>query len=314
MLQKLKVLLADPRGFCAGVERAINMVEAALAAYGPPIYVRHSIVHNPMVVDNLTNRGAVFVEALEDVPSGARVLFSAHGVAPSVRREAKKSSLKSLDATCPLVLKVHREVVANGILGRHTLIIGDHNHVEVVGIVGHADEGTYTIIETIEDAKNLHVDPDRNYAVVTQTTLSVDDTTEIIDLLRGRIPNLCEPATKDICYATTNRQAAVKIIAPHCDVLVVIGGHASANSGKLVQVARRAGCANSMLVEQPEAFDLDLLKGCATLGLTSGASTPDFAMTMLIDHLKSQFSLEIKPISAVKENVSFRALPVERLT
>lgn len=313
MSRKLTVLLAYPRGFCAGVERAINMVEAALAAYGPPIFVRHSIVHNPMIVDDLTARGVVFVEALEDVPGGARVLFSAHGVAPSVRQEALDSGLKTLDATCPLVLKVHREVEANCLHGRHTLIVGDRSHVEVVGIVGHAVKGEYTVIDSTEDAKNLPVDPNCSYAVVTQTTLSIDDTTQIMNILRERIPSLYEPAAKDICYATTNRQAAVKAIAPYCDVFIVVGGQASANSNKLVRVAKRAGCARSFLLERPVSFNLDLLKGCTTLGLTSGASTPEYAVTTFISHLKSKFSLIVKPMLGTEEKVSFRALPVERL-
>ncbi|MGI9493523.1 MAG: 4-hydroxy-3-methylbut-2-enyl diphosphate reductase [Geminicoccaceae bacterium] len=313
MIQELNILLAYPRGFCAGVERAIDMVEAALAAYGPPIYVRHSIVHNPMVVDDLTDRGVVFVESLENVPRGARVLFSAHGIPPSVREEARQKGFKTLDATCPLVLKVHREVETNGAQGRHTLIIGDPNHVEIIGIKGHAGKGQYTIIRTHEDAENLTIDPESDYAVVTQTTLSVDDTSRILEILRRRIPGLHEPSVEDICYATTNRQMAVKAIAQQSDVVIVVGGKASANAGKLVSVAKKAGCPRSFLVERPEAFDLKLLKGCTTLGLTSAASTPEHAVSMLISKLKHRFAVHVKPVHTMDEKVSFRSLPIERL-
>jgi 4-hydroxy-3-methylbut-2-enyl diphosphate reductase len=313
MNRRLTVLLAEPRGFCAGVERAVGMVEAALKEYGPPIYVRHSIVHNPLVVADLTRRGVVFVETLAGVPRGARVLFSAHGVAPSVWQEAAARGLRWLDATCPLVLKVHREVIANTAMGRHTLVVGSPTHVEVLGTSGHAREGLFSIIETVADAENFPIDPDISYAVVTQTTLSIDDTAQILTVLRSRIPSLREPAAEDICYATTNRQAAVKAIAPRCDAMIVIGGVDSSNSRNLVQVARKAGCQSSYLVDLPEDFDLRELDSCTTIGLTSGASTPERAVEVMLRRITIRFSVLVQTVSVAEERVKFRGLPVNRL-
>jgi len=309
----LRVLLAEPRGFCAGVERAIEMLESALRTYGPPIYVRHDIVHNPSVVEEFTGRGVVFIEELAHVPAGSRVLFSAHGVPRAVEHEARALGLRTLDATCPLVSKVHHEVAHHVEQGRHVLIVGHAGHVEIAGTAGQVPASETTIIETLDDARRVPLPPGRRFAVVTQTTLSVDDTRGILAELRRRIPQLIEPATSDICYATVNRQAAVKLIAPRCDAVAVLGGRKSSNSRKLVATALAAGCPRSALFERAEDLGKEWLERCATLGISSGASTPEASVDALLARLEKWFHVRRGTVTATVEVTSFRSLPLRRL-
>ena len=282
MRPHLLLLLVAPRGFCAGVVRAIDLVERALAQYGPPIYVRHAIVHNPSVITHFETKGVLFVEELDEVPRGAIVIFSAHGVARCVSEKAKNRGLFVLDATCPLVTKVHREVehyVANGC---EVLLIGHPGHPEVFGTMGRVPEGRIRLVDSPETARKIPVDPTRNYAYAQQTTLATDDAEKILAILRARLPGLRGPGKDDICYATTNRQQAVSAIAPRCDAFIVVGGKTSANSRRLVEVAERAGCRRSLLLEHPSDFDLAWLDGVRVLGLSSGASTPEDLLEGLI--------------------------------
>lgn len=301
----LTILLPEPRGFCAGVDRAIQIVELALERYGKPIYVRHEIVHNRYVVESLERKGAVFVEELDEVPEGARVIFSAHGVPKSVPAEAERRELFYLDATCPLVSKVHNQAQHQQRNGRHILLIGHAGHPEVIGTMGQLPEGTMTLIETEEDVAALDIQPDTPLSYVTQTTLSVDDTAAIIAALRVRFPDISEPGSEDICYATTNRQEAVKMIAPRCDAVIVIGAPNSSNSNRLVEVALRAGCADAALVERAGTMDWDRFANCRTLGLTAGASAPEELVEEFIAACGERFDVTIEPVTLREENIQF---------
>jgi 4-hydroxy-3-methylbut-2-enyl diphosphate reductase len=302
----LAVLRAAPRGFCAGVERAIEIVERALAKYGSPVYVRHEIVHNKYVVDSLRAKGAIFVNELDEIPdTGAPVIFSAHGVPKSVPAAAKARHLFFLDATCPLVSKVHKEAERHYQQRLDILLIGHKGHPEVIGTVGQLPAGAVTLIETVEDARRLMPRDPKRLAYVTQTTLSVDDTAEIIAVLKQRFPGIAEPHKDDICYATTNRQAAVKAIAPRADMLIVVGAPNSSNSRRLVEVAERAGCARSVLVERAADIDLDSLNGIARIGLTAGASAPELLVDEIIARLKERFAVTVEDVVTAEERVAF---------
>lgn len=301
----LTILLPEPRGFCAGVDRAIQIVELALERYGKPIYVRHEIVHNRYVVESLERKGAVFVEELDEVPEGARVIFSAHGVPKSVPAEAERRELFYLDATCPLVSKVHNQAQHQQRNGRHILLIGHAGHPEVIGTMGQLPEGTMTLIETEEDVAALDIAPDTPLSYLTQTTLSVDDTAAIIAALCARFPDISEPGSEDICYATTNRQEAVKMIAPRCDAVIVIGAPNSSNSNRLVEVALRAGCADAALVERAGTMDWDRFANCRTLGLTAGASAPEELVEEFIAACGERFDVTIEPVTLREENIQF---------
>lgn len=305
-LPKLTVLMAAPRGFCAGVDRAIQIVELALAKYGPPVYVRHEIVHNRHVVDDLRSKGAVFVDELDEIPnSDAPVVFSAHGVPKAVPDAAKARNMFFLDATCPLVSKVHKEAEQHFAKGREIVLIGHEGHPEVVGTMGQLPAGAVSLIETAEDARSFTPrDPD-SLAYVTQTTLSVDDTADIIDVLKSRFPRIATPHKEDICYATTNRQNAVKAIAPSCDLVIVVGSPNSSNSLRLVEVAQKAGARGSMLVDGLAALDWSRLDGVGTLGITAGASAPETLVRDIVDALKARYDVAIKLVVTAEENIAF---------
>ena len=310
----LNVLLAGPRGFCAGVDRAIRIVEEALRRHGRPVYVRHEIVHNRTVVEALEAQGAVFVEELSEVPPDAPVVFSAHGVPKAIPAEAERRNLTYLDATCPLVSKVHREVerhFGNGAAkSRHILMIGHAGHPEVIGTMGQLPPGAMTLIQNADEANAIApADPDR-LAFVTQTTLSVDDTAEIVEILRTRFPAIQGPKREDICYATTNRQAAVKAIAADADLVVVIGSANSSNSQRLREVAERAGAARAVLLPTAEALDWAMLDGVRTLGITAGASAPEILVEALLDRLRQRYTLTIEERVVTTEDVVFK-LPAE---
>ena len=301
----LNLLIAAPRGFCAGVDRAINIVELALERYGAPVYVRHEIVHNKFVVDSLKAKGAVFVTELDEVPDGVPVVFSAHGVPKSVPAKAQARGLSYLDATCPLVSKVHRQAERLVEGGRHILFVGHAGHPEVIGTFGQVPDGRMTLIETAADAENvLPADPD-NVAFLTQTTLSVDDTAEIVSILQRRFPSIRGPKGEDICYATSNRQAAVKDIARRCDGLLVIGAPNSSNSVRLVEVAEREGV-QARLIGRASDIDLAWLDGVETLGLTAGASAPEVLVREVVDLLRSHFDLAEIPVEGVEERMVFK--------
>ena len=302
---ELTILLAQPRGFCAGVDRAIQIVELALERYGKPIYVRHEIVHNRFVVENLERKGAVFVDELDEVPEGAKVIFSAHGVPKSVPAEAERRELFYFDATCPLVSKVHNQAQHQQRNGRPLLLIGHEGHPEVIGTMGQLPENAMTLVETEEDVENLDIPVDTPLSYVTQTTLSVDDTAAIVTALRQRYPDIAEPGSEDICYATTNRQEAVKVIAERCDAVIVIGASNSSNSNRLVEVALRAGCADAALVERASTMDWDRFAKCRTLGLTAGASAPETLVEEFIDACGERFDVTIEPITLREENIQF---------
>ena len=301
----LNLLIAAPRGFCAGVDRAINIVELALERYGAPVYVRHEIVHNKFVVDSLKAKGAVFVTELDEVPDGVPVVFSAHGVPKSVPAKAQARGLSYLDATCPLVSKVHRQAERLVEGGRHILFVGHAGHPEVIGTFGQVPDGRITLIETAADAENVQpADPD-NVAFLTQTTLSVDDTAEIVATLQRRFPSIRGPKGEDICYATSNRQAAVKDIARRCDALLVIGAPNSSNSVRLVEVAEREGV-QARLIGRASDIDLAWLDGVETLGLTAGASAPEVLVREVVDLLRSHFDLAEIPVEGVEERMVFK--------
>jgi 4-hydroxy-3-methylbut-2-enyl diphosphate reductase len=302
----LSVLLSAPRGFCAGVERAILIVEKALERYGAPVYVRHEIVHNRFVVEALEAKGAVFVEELDDVPAEVPVVFSAHGVPKAVPAEAEARGLFYLDATCPLVSKVHREAELHWRDGRRIVLIGHAGHPEVIGTIGQLPDGAVILIETVEDAERLELAEPANIAYATQTTLSVDDTKEIIAVLERRFPLIKGPKKEDICYATTNRQEAVKAIAARCDAMMVIGAPNSSNSMRLVEVARANGCAKSMLVQRAADIDWAWLEGVRVLGLTAGASAPEVLVEEVIAALRAHYELTVEEISITRENVVFK--------
>jgi 4-hydroxy-3-methylbut-2-enyl diphosphate reductase len=306
----LTVLLANPRGFCAGVERAIEIVERALQKYGPPVYVRHEIVHNRFVVESLEAKGAIFVEELNEVPEGVPVIFSAHGVPKEVPQEAERRHLFYLDATCPLVSKVHREAERHARFGRQILLIGHAGHPEVIGTMGQVPEGSILLVENVAEAESIPVRDPGNLAYITQTTLSVDDTSEIIAALRRRFPEIHEPKKEDICYATTNRQQAVKAIARHCDVLLVVGAPNSSNSQRLVEVARREGCPQSLLVQRAADIDWAELQDVNSLGITAGASAPEVLVEEVIDACRRRFDVTLQNVSGVVEDVTFK-LPKE---
>lgn len=304
-LPELTVLLASPRGFCAGVTRAVQIVVGALEKFGTPVYVRHEIVHNKFVVQNLVNKGAVFVNELDEVPDGAVVIFSAHGVPLSVLREAERRGLTTLDATCPLVEKVHREAKKNYQNGLKTLLIGHPGHPEVIGTMGQVPDGEIMLISSVHQIDDIPADWGDRIGYVTQTTLSLDETREILQALCRRFPSIVKPHLNDICYATTNRQKAVKAIAGKCDLLMVIGAPNSSNSKRLVEVAREAGCPRSVLVQRAFEIDWDGLKGVQTLGITAGASAPAILVEEVIDELKKRFSVTVSEHTEVEEKVRF---------
>jgi 4-hydroxy-3-methylbut-2-enyl diphosphate reductase len=302
--------LANPRGFCAGVDRAIEIVEKALVKYGAPVYVRHEIVHNKFVVDRLRDMGAVFVDELDAVPDGVPVIFSAHGVPKSVPQNADQRALHYLDATCPLVSKVHREAERHHVEGKHILLIGHARHPEVVGTMGQLPEGSMTLIETENDALTVAVADPENIAFVTQTTLSLDDTAKMIAILQDRFPTISVPKKEDICYATTNRQHAVKMIAERADAILVLGAPNSSNSNRLVEVAKREGCAVSVLVERARDIDWSKLANIKTLGITAGASAPEVLVEEVIDACRERYEVSVETLTLTDENVTFK-LPRE---
>ena len=304
-----KVLLAAPRGYCAGVDRAVVTVEKALDLYGPPVYVRKQIVHNKYVVHRLEERGAIFVEELEEVPEGSTVVFSAHGVAPSVHSEAQDRQLKTIDATCPLVTKVHLEAKRFASEGMQILLIGHEGHEEVVGTMGEAPD-SMTLVESPADAENVTVDPDRPLVWLSQTTLSVDETLETVGRLQERFPHLQSPPSDDICYATQNRQAAVKEIAERCDLLIVVGSGNSSNSVRLVEVGLESGATASYRVDGVEELDEAWLDGVSTVGLTSGASVPEVLVDGVLEWLAARGFGDVEEVTAAEETLVF-ALPPE---
>ncbi len=300
------ILLASPRGFCAGVDRAIQIVERALTMYGAPVYVRHEIVHNRTVVQDLESKGAVFVDELDRVPEGATVVFSAHGVAKSVPEEAERRRLRHVDATCPLVTKVHREAEQHHKAGRAVILIGHAGHPEVVGTLGQLPDGAIHLVETREDAERVNISPDQDVAFVTQTTLAVDDTADVVAALGKRLPNLVAPRKEDICYATTNRQNAVKSIARRCDAMVVIGAPNSSNSVRLTEVAIQSGCSRAALVQGPEDMDWDMFRGAATVGITAGASAPEILVEQILDAFRERFEVSVEEVAVTTEDVQFK--------
>ena len=301
----LKVLVAAPRGFCAGVDRAIEIVERALDRYGPPVYVRHEIVHNRYVVEGLKAKGAIFVEELDEVPDDAPVVFSAHGVPKTVPAEAQRRQMLYLDATCPLVSKVHRQAERQIEKGQHILFIGHVGHPEVIGTMGQVPEGMITLVETVEDVADLPFGPEDSLSYLTQTTLSVDDTAETIAALHARFPQIVAPKAEDICYATSNRQAAVKRIAPACDLLLVIGAPNSSNSLRLVEVAERLGT-TSRLIQRADEIDPQWLEGVGTLGLTAGASAPEALVREVIDRLREWRTVSEETVVEAEEKMVFK--------
>lgn len=305
-LPPLDLLIAAPRGFCAGVDRAIIIVERAIEKYGAPVYVRHEIVHNKYVVDSLKAKGAIFVEKLSEVPDGVPVVFSAHGVPKAVPAKAQARGLNFFDATCPLVSKVHRQAERQVEAGRHILFIGHRGHPEVIGTFGQVPEGCMTLIETVEDAEALEpgVEPG-NLAFLTQTTLSVDDTSAIIAVLERRFPGIVAPRGEDICYATSNRQAAVKAMAHECDAVLVIGAPNSSNSVRLVECAEREG-AKATLIQRGPDIDLRWLDGVRTLGITAGASAPEVLVREVVDTLARHFTVREREVETAKERIAFK--------
>ena len=306
-LPQLNVLLAGPRGFCAGVDRAIRIVEEALRRHGRPVYVRHEIVHNRTVVESLEAQGAVFVEELDEVPHDAPVVFSAHGVPKAVPAEAERRNLTYLDATCPMVSKVHREVERHyGHDDCHILMIGHAGHPEVIGTMGQLPAGAMTLVQSVEEAQAVQPADPHKLAFVTQTTLSVDDTAEIVAMLRTRFPDIRGPKREDICYATTNRQAAVKAIAEESDLVLVIGSANSSNSQRLREVAERAGARKAVLLPTANALDWTLLEGVRTVGITAGASAPEVLVDGLLARLRERYRLEIAERVVTQEDVVFK--------
>ena len=303
---KKRVLLAAPRGFCAGVDRAIQIVEKSIEKYGAPVYVRHEIVHNRHVVDRLAGLGAVFVEELDECPDERPVVFSAHGVPKSVPAAAQAREMNFLDATCPLVSKVHVEAEKHAAAGHHILLIGHKGHPEVIGTMGQLPEGNITLIETEDDARNYTPENPNNLALVTQTTLSVDDTSALIEILQARFPSIALPYKEDICYATTNRQMAVKAISEACDLLLVIGSVFSSNSKRLVEVGDKAGADKAMLISSAESLDWSVIDKAGTLGLSAGASAPEYLMDGVLAALRVRYEIEIEEVEVVKEKVIFR--------
>ena len=305
--KELKILLSAPRGFCAGVERAIEIVEKSIQKYGSPVYVRHEIVHNKFVVDDLRNKGAIFVEELEEIEDKTRpVIFSAHGVPKKIPQDAKNYNMTYVDATCPLVSKVHREAENLHKAGYHLILIGHENHPEVIGTMGQLPKGSIDLIQNEDEARNYDIKNFEKIAYVTQTTLSVDDTKEIISILREKFSNIKEPAKEDICYATTNRQMAVKNIAKKCDLFFVIGSRNSSNSVRLVEVAKKSGCENSILIHSQSEIPFNLIENSNVIGISSGASAPEILVENFIKELKNKFTVTIEEVEIIKENVVFR--------
>ena len=305
--KNIKILLASPRGFCAGVDRAIEIVKKSIDKYGSPVYVRHEIVHNKHVVDSLKKIGAIFVEELEEIKDKTRpVIFSAHGVPKSVPKEASDLNMTYVDATCPLVSKVHREAENLHKNGSHILLIGHKNHPEVVGTMGQLPNESIDLIESVEDAEKYSKKNGSKLAYITQTTLSVDDTREIINVLKRKFPEINEPKKEDICYATTNRQSAVKKIAQNCDMFFVIGSRNSSNSVRLVEVAKNNGCDKSELIHSESKVPVDKIANCTTIGISSGASAPEILVEKFINELKKEFTLEIEEVEIIKENITFK--------
>mgnify|MGYP001475663158 CR=1 FL=1 len=305
--KELKILLSAPRGFCAGVERAIEIVEKSIEKYGSPVYVRHEIVHNKYVVDDLKKKGAIFVEELEEIKDKSRpVIFSAHGVPKKVPEEAKNFKMTYVDATCPLVSKVHREAENLNKAGYHLILIGHKNHPEVIGTMGQLPVGSIDLVQNEDDAKKYQNKSDKQIAFVTQTTLSVDDTKDIIEILKKRFPNIKEPMKEDICYATTNRQLAVKNIAKSCDMFFVIGSRNSSNSVRLVEVAKKSGCAKAFLIHSQSIIPFDEIEKSNTIGVSSGASAPEILVENFINDLKNKFTISIDEVEIIKEDVVFK--------
>ena len=302
----LRILLASPRGFCAGVERAIQIVQKALEKHGAPVYVRHEIVHNRFVVEDLESRGAVFVDELDEIPDDAIVVFSAHGVPKSISAEASLRELIYHDATCPLVSKVHSEAEHHYAAGRQIILIGHAGHPEVIGTTGQLPDGGILLVGSAEDAEIVEVIDPVNLAYITQTTLSVDETADIITVLRHRFPDIIAPRSEDICYATTNRQSAVKQIAPACDALLVIGAPNSSNSLRLTETAHRHGCNRTALVQRAYDIDWNALADMRTLGITAGASAPEVLVDEVIAACRERYDVTIEEVSAVYEDVSFK--------
>ena len=306
--KELKILLSAPRGFCAGVERAIEIVEKSIQKYGTPVYVRHEIVHNKYVVDDLKNKGAIFVEELEEIEDKTRpVIFSAHGVPKKIPEDAKNYNMTYVDATCPLVSKVHREAENLNKAGYHLILIGHQNHPEVIGTMGQLPKGSIDLIQNEDEAKKYKIQNNKKISYVTQTTLSIDDTKDIIQILKDRFPDIKEPLKEDICYATTNRQMAVKNIAKKCDLFFVIGSRNSSNSVRLVEVAKKSGCPNSILIHSQSEIPFDLIKNANTIGVSSGASAPEILVDNFINELKNRFTVSVDEVEIIKENVVFKA-------
>ena len=304
---ELKIYLASPRGFCAGVDRAIEIVKKSIDKFGSPVYVRHEIVHNKHVVESLKKIGAIFVEEISEIKDKSRpVIFSAHGVPKKVPKEAEELNMKYVDATCPLVSKVHREAENMHKNGYHIILIGHKGHPEVIGTMGQIPVNGITLVETVEDVEKIVFKKDKKLAFITQTTLSVDDTKEIIECLKKRFPQINEPKKEDICYATTNRQAAVKKIAKLCDMFFVIGSRNSSNSKRLVEVASKAGCNQSELIHSESDIPLDKIGKCKTIGISSGASAPEIIVQDFISKIKEKYEVQIEEVEIVKENVFFK--------
>lgn len=301
----LRIFLANPRGFCAGVDRAIKIVELAIKKYGAPVYVRHEIVHNRYVVEGLEAKGAIFVDELDEVPDDVPVVFSAHGVPKSVPAEAERRKLIYVDATCPLVSKVHRQVERHKAGGRHILMIGHAGHPEVIGTMGQVDPGSMTLVETVEDLETLDFKSGSELSYVTQTTLSVDDTADIVAGLEAKFPALKSPKKEDICYATTNRQIAVKEIARQAERVIVIGAPNSSNSRRLVEVAEKSG-SRARLVQRATDLDFDWLKGTETVGISAGASAPEILVEEVIDAIKERYDASVELVITAEEDVIFK--------
>tara|TARA_Y100000768_G_scaffold82940_1_gene59144 strand:- start:316 stop:1260 length:945 start_codon:yes stop_codon:yes gene_type:complete len=305
--KELKILLSAPRGFCAGVERAIEIVEKSIEKYGSPVYVRHEIVHNKYVVDDLKNKGAIFVEELDEIKDKTRpVIFSAHGVPKKIPKDAENLKMTYIDATCPLVSKVHREAENLHKAGYHLILIGHQNHPEVIGTMGQLPNGSIDLVQNEDDAKKYKLKNNKNLAFVTQTTLSVDDTRDIIKILKEKFPNIKEPMKEDICYATTNRQMAVKHIAKECDMFFVIGSRNSSNSVRLVEVAKKSGCAKAFLIHSQSEIPFNQIEKSNTIGVSSGASAPEILVENFITDLKNKFTVSIDEVEIIKENVIFK--------
>lgn len=309
---KLKLYLAAPRGFCAGVDRAIKMVELALEKWGAPIYVRHEIVHNKYVVDKLKKKGAVFVEDLADCPNNRPVIFSAHGIPKSVQKEAHDRKMVYVDATCPLVSKVHNEAERHFSKGRQMIMIGHKGHPETIGTMGQLPIGEVLLVETVNDVQNVKPRDSSNLAFITQTTLSIDDTSDIIEALKSRFPKIVGPGKEDICYATTNRQSAVKKIASKTKNLLVIGAPNSSNSNRLVEVGLKAGCVSSNLIERASEINWDLYKNISSIGLTAGASAPDNLIDEVIEAFNERFDTTLELVKTATEDIDFKVPKILR--